>query len=376
MTKKVLFVLKFREHGGGPYGGYESHWGDKPVENVEGKKFLHSGLYNSANFVCEMLRTQGIEAKLVHCSDNNAIHGEIMKYSKEGGVWNPVTDVIIEAFWVVPEKFDVLEAACPWARFIVRNHSETPFLANEGIGFDWTLRYVERPRTYISCNAPRMLADTRFLVGAKHPEWTKQEVNDKVPYLPNFYPLDDASWSPVDHHKPWLDVGCFGAIRPLKNHIVQAVAAIKFAEHHHKGLRFHINAGRVEMNGSPILNNLRGIFSKYPNHELVEHAWRPHAEFKQLIRSMDIVSQISLSETFNIVAADAVSQGVALVGTKEIPWMSALFHADPTDSESCADAMIRAYALKRRAPSINLNIGGLHDYNRRSIREWVKHFGF
>jgi hypothetical protein len=56
----------------------------------------------------------------------------------------------------------------------------------------------------------------------------------------------------------FLDVACFGAIRPLKNQLMQGVSAIRCAESIHKTLRFHINASRAEQKGDNVLKNLRG----------------------------------------------------------------------------------------------------------------------
>jgi hypothetical protein len=368
---KILFVLKFREQqydsNSSSGDGYSCNWGD------DKGSFLHSGLYNSAKFVCDMLEDHGRYTKLVHVIDNNRIHKEIVDYGKEEG--GPVTHVIIEAFWVVPEKFIELTRVCPDVKFIIRNHSEVPFLANEGIAFDWSLRYTELPNVFISCNAPRMLRELRVLVQAKNPGWSTDEVADKVPYLPNYYPLPHYTPKHLKKNSEYVDIGCFGAIRPLKNHIVQAIAAIEFAERIGKKLRFHINAGRIEMNGSPILHNLRGIFSKYGDqHELVEHKWRPHAEFKKMLLDMDIVTQVSFSETFNIVAADAASQGIPLVTSKEVPWASKMFQADPTDSAQIARVMFRAYTAKHCFPSVNMNLNGLKKYDKISKEIWMHYF--
>src|ERR1700758_2199491 len=104
---KTLFVLKYRETGEGPYS---TNWGDG------NGKFLSSGLYNSARMVVEMLEDHGYEAKLVHVPDNNAIHREIVAFGAD--------HVIIEAFWVVPQKFEELARVCPNVKFTIRNHSE------------------------------------------------------------------------------------------------------------------------------------------------------------------------------------------------------------------------------------------------------------
>ena len=102
---------------------------------------------------------------------------------------------------------------------------------------------------------------------------------------------------------------------------MQALAAIKLAERIGKTLLFHINAGRTETKGEPVLNNLRGLFHQLYDrgHKLIEHEWTEREEFIQLCAKMDIGMQVSFSETFNIVGADIISQGVPLVGSAEIP---------------------------------------------------------
>ncbi len=351
---RVLFVLKHRET---PYG--EGGWGD----GAPGGPPLSSGLFNSARFVCEMLQDAGVAAHLVHVADNNAIHREIVAFRADV--------VVIEAFWVVPDKFDELARACPNVRFVVRNHSEAPFLANEGIGFDWTLAYTERPNVSISCNAPRMLEETRFLVSTKHPTWSWDEVCARVPLLMNYYPLPAEIPLRPARERDTLEIGCFGAIRPLKNHIAQAIAAMKVAERLGKRLRFHVNAGRVEGGAAAILANLRKLFAHFDRHELVEQPWAPHDAFKRLVTGMDLVAQCSFSETFCIVAADAAAANVPIVVSSEVPWASPAHHADPTSSDDIADRMIDALRIKAAAPTHNPNLPGLRAYDAASRKGWL-----
>lgn len=353
---RVLFVLKYREQ---PGDSYSAGWGD-----YNGRP-LHSGLFNSARMVCEMLEANGVISKLVHVTDNNAIHREIVAFG--------ATIVIIEAYWVVPEKFDVLRKACPGVKFVVRNHSEVPFLANEGMAFDWSMRYAETPDVSISCNAPRMLNEMRFLVGANNPDLLDCDIAAKVPYLPNYYPHDLPSSPHRPRHDGELHVGCFGAIRPLKNHIEQAIAALKVAEYSGRRLSFYVNAGRVEMNGSPILKNLREMFARLPGHSLVEVPWRTHTDFRALVATMDLVTQCSFSETFCIVAADAVSQGVPTVTSKEVAWSSGFAQADPTSSDDIARAMRRLLWAKRRMCAVNPSLSGLRRYSARSRDIWLRY---
>ena len=172
----------------------------------------------------------------------------------------------------------------------------------------------------------------------------------------------------------WIDICCFGAVRPLKNHMVQAFAAMEFAEKLGKQLRFHINAGRIEMQGGPVQNNLKGLFQHLHErgHQLINHQWTPREEFLELCAEMDIGLQCSFSETFNIVGADLISQGIPLVGSKEIPWSTSFGNADPTDSENICRALMRAY--NHPQTNVVLNQWHLKNYTNVTRKIWNKYF--
>ena len=347
---RVLFVLRWRES---PYENGQYSWGDGQG------KFLSSGLYNSARLVSEMLDHSGIPSKIVHVQDNSFIHREAVAFK--------ATHVVIEAYWVVPSKFQELLKALPGVQFIIRNHSEIPFLASEGMSMDWSLDYTIYPNVILSCNSLRANREMRFLVGLEG------LFPDRVVYLPNYYPMH-LERHPRKTPDEFLDVGCFGAIRPLKNQLLQAVASLKVADNLGKKLRFHVNAGRVEMAGQPVLKNLRQMFAHYaPKHILVEQKWRDHEEFRELVAQMDIVSQVSFSETFNIVSADAVTQHVPAITSKEVPWANERFMADPVDSLSMEFVMGRA--LQHDWAASNLSLRGLEEYNRNSKEIWLSYLG-
>lgn len=349
-AKKVLFILKRRED----YNSIlHSHVG------------LSTGLYNSANFMNEMLNNTGIESNLFVAIDNNCIDRTVNKYRP--------THVIIEALWVLPSKFEILCKLHPNITWIIRLHSEMPFMAGEGMAMDWIGDYSEYPNLVIACNAPRMLKETRVYLKSKH-RWTDKQTEDRVIYLPNYYPQDYKS-KKFNKNKDSIDICCFGAIRPLKNHLLQAISAIGFAEKIGKKLNFHVNAGRIEMQGSPVINNLKGLFEQLSDtgHQLVNHQWRPRDEFLELCATMDIGLQVSFSETFNIVNADLISQGIPIIGSVEIPWIVHKYAADPTDSDDIIDKLTSAYNW----PKINVttNQWSLTHYTNNTLKIWNKYFG-
>lgn len=350
---KVLFCLKYRENS----------WSTDPYncssDNYGSGGHLHSGLFNSARFMVDMLNDNGVEAKLVHCLDNNYIHREAVAYE--------ATHVILEGYWVVPEKFEVLKKALPNVEWIIRNHSETPFLSGEGMGMDWTLRYIAYDKVTVACNATRATEQMEMLAYQKYG-------NSKgIIYLPNYYPVEDFKPQEEKFQNDKLNIGCFGAIRPLKNQLQQAIAAIEFAGWLNKPMDFHINGSRVEMGGAPILKNLRQLFEQFsPTYNLIEHDW--NGAYHDLVASMDLGMQVSFSETFNIVAADFTKAGVPIVTSKEIFWSERLLQADPTDPRDIICKMKRAYFMSTLVPNFNRSKKGLIKYDNMSRDIWISYF--
>lgn len=348
---RVLFILKFRRLYNDVLFNVE--------ESNDPYSYFSSGLLNSARQVDEMLNEHSVESKLVQVVDNNSIDKEVHDYRP--------TDVIIEALWVVPEKFEILQKLHPTIRWIIRLHSETPFAANEGIFTNWVMNYIKYQNVYIGVNSPRLMEDLKAVI-----PWHKE---DKLIYLPNYYdPIKNHVQTEVQYDE-WLNVGCFGAVRPLKNSLLQAMAAIKYAKQNDRKLKFHINATRVENNGDNVLKNIRGLFINLDQDrfQLVEHPWLKPGEFSTLLSSMDLSMQVSLSETYNIVSAGAVAQHVPIVVSREIPWASRWsIVEDANDINSIVHTMNVSTLLG--SVGVCLNKRGLHSYNKKTVKEWLKVF--
>lgn len=359
---RVLFVLKYRQL-------YNDVLFNKSEEE-EPYTYFSSGLLNSASQVNEMLNDHGIESKLVQVIDNNCIDREVTFYKKlPNGKFEKPTDVIVEALWVVPEKFEILQKLHPHIRWIVRLHSETPFMANEGIAMEWVLQYLQHKNVYVGVNSLRMLDDLKGILPT--------EKEDKLLYLPNYYDVDK-NFIECDlgsHHDHTLDIACFGAIRPLKNQLLQAMAAVKFAKKLHKKLRFHINGSRVENKGDNVLKNIRALFTglNSEQYQLVEHGWKTPTEFKELCATMDMGMQVSLTETFNIVSADLVTMNVPIVVSDEVMWASSISKvSDSTDINSIVRQM--QIVLDFGTIGVYLNKHGLNSSNKKVVKDWLKEF--
>jgi hypothetical protein len=325
MTKnRILFIIKKRSTYGVSYG-----------------------LLNSCRFLCNALDEMGYNSKIVEVNDNNDIDREVTQYKP--------THVFIEALWVVPSKFKQLIPLHPNVKWYVRLHSNTPFISGEGIAIEWIIEYIalgiKYPQFKVACNAEKLINDLEGSLGIK------------TVYAPNIYMPKDAlenvsCGTPTDNHV--INIGCFGAIRPLKNQLIQAMAAIAFGKKIGRQVTYHINHSRVEANGEPTLRNIQALFAVTGN-KLETHEWLNWHDFIKLVRTMDLGLQVSFSETFNIVAADFVYVNVPIVGSKEIEWMSSLYQADCTDINDIVSHLEFAWQGRKF---------GIQTANRHGLREW------
>jgi hypothetical protein len=314
------------------------------------------GLYNSCLFLANALRQLDVECKVVMVNDNNDIDREVHHYKP--------THVFLEAIWVVPEKLNELIPRHKKVQWFVRLHSNTPFLSGEGNAIDWIKRYdaVRRKHKqfHIAGNALKLINDF------------SKSLQIPMVYAPNIYCPDVHRKPDVQqHHRDdVIKIGGFGSLRHLKNQLIQAMAAMAFADELGRKLEFHINHSPIEVQGEPIYKNLINLFKDSP-HKLVIHKWCVHEDFLKLVKSMDLGMQVSMSETFNIIAADFVYLDVPVVASNEVTWMNNLYKAECTDLNDIVAHLWLAWAGR----SINLqrcNTWGLQDYNSNSLIAWDK----
>lgn len=346
-THKILFVLRKST--------------DYHFSNFNKK----SGLFLSANFINSYinneLKNNNIESKVIIVVDSNSIDKEIHDY-------NP-SIVILEALWCPPYKVEELSKLYPNVKFIIRIHSKTPFLSNEGIAMDWIFKYnnIESSNIFISFNDYKTNNDYRNL-------------NIKSIHLPNiYYPnkADDNYKSDVidklesiikDENKyNIINIGCFGAIRPMKNQLTQAISAIQFADNADKRLLFHINATRTEQKGEQALKNIRSLFDN-SKHKLVEWDWLNDKDFYTLIKRMNFGMQCSLSESFNIVTADFVSNKIPIIVSNDIEWMPYFLRTNPLSIKKIVNKI--RFLRTFRNLCIHASLNALNRYNKKSKKKW------
>lgn len=305
-----------------------------------------AGLRNSARFVVDAINKFGdICAELKILQDQNRIDAEIHKFKPNM--------VILEAVWVTPEKLRELIGLHPTIRFVIRIHSRVPFLAMEGNAIKWIKEYVK-------------IASVSFNHFETSEDFDRLGFGNI--YLPNIYP--DITYKPIpQHHKKHLyKIGCFGAIRPFKNQLAQAMAAILFAEKVGGIVHFYINSTRIEQRGESVLKSLQALFEG-GRHRLVEIPWLEHDEFLKVVQEMDACMQVSFTETFNIVTADCISQHVPVVVSDAISWLK---HRKANPNSEGQMAEILEYTIANKHELVEDAIHDLAAYNHHAILKWFR----
>lgn len=233
-----------------------------------------------------------------------------------------ITHVMLEAPWLQTEEIYSLIGEFPRIEFSMRVHSQFGFLQVEA-GAVRLLReqlHVQQLTSnfVVSGNSRRFCDAVRKAYGIE------------CLYLPNLYDCVHAArrYRSV-HTGRLLKIASFGAIRILKLHTTAAAAALIAARARGCDLEFYINQGREE-NGKGVIQAIENLFQGLCWAKVIQVPWQPWPLFRSVISTMDACIQVSATETFNIVTADAACEGVPSVVSEAIEWV-------PENWKACAD---------------------------------------
>jgi glycosyltransferase involved in cell wall biosynthesis len=329
--------------------------------NLHRAGLSHAGLGITAAYTAKTLCRHGIWAEVWPTSSAAELGARLRQAIATADASGEVrpTHVIIAAPWLPTADVAALAAELPDIRFVVVSHSNVGFLAADP-------------------HAIRLLRETVDLQVATHNvvvggncrrfvDWASEAWGVPVAWLPNLYDLSDpapragCTWSGGA-----LRLGLFGANRPFKNFLTAAAAAVELAARLRVPTELHLSTGRDEGANIQALEELtEGIH----NLRVIRVGWLSWPQFRRLVRHMHLVLQPSYTESFNVVAADAVAEGVPVVASDAIDWLPRWWQAsadEPRDVARVAEALLRDPGAPRDGHA------ALVSYIDRGLAGWMR----
>jgi hypothetical protein len=245
---------------------------------------------------------------------------------------NPHDSVIISAPWIATHEIARVSHKFPETQFAVCCHSNIGFLQADTNGVKLIRELIDLE----SCSHNVFLAGNtkRFC------DWIHAAFARPCKFLPNLYYLDEHSSHPIHSHPIGhsgpLRIGMFGATRPLKNLMTGAAAAVEIGRSMRFPLQLWLSGGRAEGGGQSILTAVQEMLAGLPNVELKHNSWQTWQQFRRTIGHMHLLLQPSYTESFNMVTADGVAEGVPSVVSEAIDWAPEHWKADVDNANSIA----------------------------------------
>lgn len=314
----------------------------------------HTGLAVSATHTARVLRTKGINALVRPVKDSADLEALILREDP--------SHVVINALWVPTPELARLSYLYTHVHFAVLCHSNMAFLQVEPNGIRLLHEAVNLELS--SLGNFSTAANSRAGVRGVMDSWEAPML-----YLPNLYYLDDTA-RPM--RPKWqggtLRIGAFGAMRPLKNPTGSAFAALAIATNLGTNLEFHVNVGRNDGGWmAQLLRSVESIFTGMPNARLVKDTWQAWPDFRMLVRSMHLLLQPSFTESFNVVTADGVAEGIPSVVSDVIEWAPAWWKVPPDDTEAIGRT---GRALLSDAHTGRDGLAALTAHNTAGVAAW------
>jgi len=279
-----------------------------------GNGVSHVGLRISADYTAKTLRRDGVWAEAWSVKSSADLISRLRRTHAiavgQGDV-RP-SHIVVSAPWVESKDLAAMAEEFQEIVFLVVSHSSVGFLSADPHAIK-ILREV----------ADMHMSSHNVLVGGnsqKFVDWATETWGVHAVYAPNLYDMSEV-WDHKDRNwRPGtlLRLGLFGANRPLKNHIGGAAAAAELATKLGTPVTLHMSSGRCEGGSMAAINEM---VAGVPNLTLKLEGWMPWPTFRRLVRTMDLVFQVSYTESFNVVTADAVAEGVPVVASDAIDWV-------------------------------------------------------
>ncbi len=311
------------------------------------------GLNVAGYTTAKVLRQHGIETVVFPVRHNVDIVEAMDAYNESHTA--PLTHVVISAPWLSVYDLINLIENFKNTQFVILSHSNVGFLQADPEGVMLLRQYHELAETH-----------RNLKVGGnseKFVKWMQEAYGHDSILLPNLYPLPD---NPKD--KRWdgkspLKIGAFGAVRPYKNFMTAAGAAIVIHRFLNVPVELHMSTGGEGGTTEAIEQmcaNVHGV-------TLIKHEWQFWDKFIQLVSKMDLLLQVSYTESFNLITADGIAVGVPSVVSTAIEWAPQTWKADSDNVIDVARVGLRLLRGQNRDDGFI----ALQEHNEWGLSFWI-----
>lgn len=321
-----------------------------------------AGLAVTVNGTAKVLRRAGVHAEAWKVRNADELAARI-----EAEMWRaarPITHVIVNnPRFIGPAKFAELASKWTDIEFVQLNHSGLAYLSIDDKGV-WNIRAVLDLETAL--HNVRVAANNPRFRG-----WLNGNFGVDCILLPNLYDVESFR-NPVTARKDCdpLRIGSFGAGRPWKNQLIAAEAALTMARRLGVNLELYINSGHWDTNGKH--SEARGeMFSGLPWAKIIEVKWDAWPRFRRTVAAMDILLSPSFDETFCVVCADGIAEGVPSVVTGAMEWTPRQWWSEPWDQASVAH--VGMALLHDRTGAVHEGRAALTEFVKNGLRLWIEY---
>ena len=320
----------------------------------------HIGLGVTAANTVKVLRRNGVHAEAWSAQTAKELAQLLIKDHQRPGR-RPITHVIVSApSWVQPNDFQNFCFTYPDIHFVQLNHSGTAYLSIDKFGIRNIRECIDLSLSLhnlsVAGNNPRFV------------QWLENSLGYKAPELTNLYDTESFVQTPGRRrdHDP-LRIGSFGAGRPWKNQLTAAEAAVSLAKRLGVNLEYFVNTMRPD-GGERMIESRRELFHNLPGTKVIEVPWALWPKFRRVVATMDLLFSPSFDETFNVVTADGIAEGVPSVTTPALEWTPKHWWAEPWDPAS----VMHVGLTLLHNPTINDARANLTRYVRHGLHNWLR----
>lgn len=291
------------------------------------KGISHIGLGVASANTSETLKQHGIQTEVWSILTTEDLVEKIDEDHKKNH--KKPTHIIISAPWVPTSLLAELTCKYPHIQFTVVSHSNVGFLAADRNGIKLLREEIilqQHVHNFQVAGNSKRFAD-----------WATVGWDEEVVFLPNLYniahmKLKRKQWNKKDT----LRIGCFGAVRPLKNQITAAAAALAIARKLDVQTELWFNSGRNEGGSFSSMHTIEQLVGKVDGFKIRHMPWAPWDKFREFVGTMHLNLQPSYTESFNMVVADSVYESVPAVVSEAICWTPNGWVANSDDAMAIA----------------------------------------